>query len=691
LALVVPAPLDVQGARGRRWARALELPFLWLDRLLSHAIPPHLNPFLHTGAVANVALTVAVVSGAVLLIWYVPSVHHAHESVAAMGRAPWTAGLVRTLHRVSSDLLVFFTTVHAVRLFAEQRFVGARWLAWITGLFLVATLWFVGWLGYWLVWDGRGQLVAEGSARVVDALPILIDPVGRSLLANTTISSLLFFVVFFVHMLVPMVSGVLLWLHLARLARPDYWPNRSLVLWTVGLMVVVSVVWPADLAAPADMATVPGAMPIDAWYLIPLALTDRLGGGALWALMWVGTALIVSLPWTLARTQAQPARVEQGNCNACEQCYTDCPFDAIAMVPRTDGSLKFELAALVNPAQCVACGICAGSCDSLGVGLPTFDAASQRDRVRDWVKQDVLEGRPPFVMLGCASSGASGLQIDADGRCAELPGWRTLSVPCAGWVHMRMIERAISAGAQGVLISACAEGACRFREGELWAEQRVEGTRSPALRHSKVRRDQVLVARHDRTATAGLLGAADAFAQGSKHGQSQGVSPTLQGLGLALLALAVGAVTVAGASVPYAAPSRAAGELVVTFKHPGAPGGCREPSAEELAGRAAHMRPSQICDTARSPVGLMVHIDGVQVHRASYAPTGLWSDGLSVGEQHLTVAPGEHTVTVSLGDSESPDEFRHVVARTLDFRAGRRVVVGFNREVGFHWHGEQAP
>jgi quinol-cytochrome oxidoreductase complex cytochrome b subunit len=156
--VVVDPP--VRGHDALRW---LERSFLWLDRLVTRAIPAPLNPFQQTGAIAITSLLVATVTGIVLLLWYKPSVHLAYDSVAAMSDMPFTAGLMRSLHRYSSDACMFFTLVHILRVIFERRIGGARWLAWVTGMALLGVLWFVGWTGYWLVWDERAQQVAIGS------------------------------------------------------------------------------------------------------------------------------------------------------------------------------------------------------------------------------------------------------------------------------------------------------------------------------------------------------------------------------------------------------------------------------------------------------------------------------------------------------------------------------------------------
>ena len=145
---------DVLGAR--LW-REIERGFLYADRVLASALPERYNPLLHSGAIAMLALVVALVSGVLLLFWYRPSLNMAWPSVAAMGQQPWGAGLVRSLHRYSSDVAIAATIVHTVRLISERRFTGPRWLAWVTGTAVVGLTWFVGWTGYWLVWDTRAH------------------------------------------------------------------------------------------------------------------------------------------------------------------------------------------------------------------------------------------------------------------------------------------------------------------------------------------------------------------------------------------------------------------------------------------------------------------------------------------------------------------------------------------------------
>jgi len=637
------------------------------------AIPESLNPFLQAGAVANTSFLIAVVTGVLLLFCYVPSVHQAYGSMVAMDAAPWTSGLVRSLHRYSSDACMFFVLYHAVKIFLARRFTGPRWLGWVTGIFLLVMLWFVGWLGYWLVWDDRAQLVAVGTVKVLDALPLFADPLSRAFLTDGTVNSLLFFIVFFAHMLVPLAMGIALWIHIMRVARSRFLTNRPLTIWITVSLLIMSVAWPATVSAPAQMQVEPQHFTMDWWYLMPLAMTDRLQMGMLWGILLVVGVLLMSVPWWMRRGKPSIAHVEESRCNACQQCYSDCPYNAITMVPRTDDKIEqYGVAAHVNPALCVGCGICSGSCDSVGIDIPWFDLLEKRKLVERWVEEEPGVS----VTLACAHSAGGSLAVEADtGRCSQLPGHRVLQVPCAGWVHAMTIERIQQKGASGVVVVACGEGACAYREGDKWLAERLASERKPALRRDKADPERIQVLRLHPWQQRELISRA---------------SPKRRGVGRLAVATAVLALVavlvVVGSDFAYSPPSAAQPTLVVSFKHPGAVRLGRLLTPEEKAKYPAYMKRERVIERRRTSVRMQVLVDGKKILSKTYEPAGLWGDGSSVAIERLEVPKGTHHVEVWIGETPDPEEWTHRTESELTFSDFRRRVVLFDRVHGFTWH-----
>lgn len=670
--------------------RGLGRVFLYIDRAFARIVDDPLNPMLHTGAIAITSTLIATVTGVVLLIWYKPSVHFAYESVVGMAQSPYTAGFLRSLHRYSSDAAMFFGLIHAARMFFERRFGGARWLAWVTGAALMSLILLVGWSGYWLVWDANAQAIAVATAKLMDVIPIFVEPLSRSFLTDEGVNSLLFFVVFFVHMLLPLGMGVVAWLHITRLARPRFLTSRAMTLWIIGVMLLLSIFYPAGNGPPAAMTALPSDLAMDWWYLFPLVVIDRLSAGQTWSLLFVASAAFISVPWWLARKRPEVAKVVETRCNECRKCYSDCPYDAIQMVARTDGNEKHQTQASVIASKCLSCGICAGSCDTAGIGVDWLSSIDQRKRITGWLQQAEADGETVHIAFACASSAGSALAVDPEtGRCDDLPGYRVLQVPCAGWIHPLMIERAMRNGADGVMVVSCGPGECAYREGATWTELRLEGAREPALRPDKVDREKVLLLGLDRTRSKELRDeAARHRAAGATPVHGGGDRPTFLGVAAATLLALLFAVLIGAASdLSYAVPRVPGSELAISLKHPGvASESCRELSAEELAAKPAHMRKPMECDRIRPPVRLRVDIDGKRTLEASITPSGLWEDGNSVALERIALEPGDHLVRVEIGETADPDEWTFEAEQTLTFSEEARRVVVFDRVAGFTWH-----
>ncbi len=719
--------------RGARLLRGLDRLLLRLTQGLRAALPDSLNPLLQLGAIANIALIAAIVSGVLLLIWYTPSHTGAWASVEAMHEAPLTAGLMRSLHRYASDATLLFSLLHGLQTLASRRLAGPRWVAWVTGMLAVGLIWIIGWLGYWLVWDQRAQLVAVGTAQALDVLPIFTDPLSRSFITNESVSSLLFFVVFFVHMLLPLIIGILLWLHLSRLARPRFLTRWPLTAWVIGTLIALSLLLPAQSAPAADMSAIPDTLTMDWWYLLPVALTDRLSGGLLWLVTFVLGVIALGAPWYLVakrrpvaasdsngrprgpalhtstdpgRPQGPPlpapaapptrralaAEVDPAKCNACQKCFHDCPYDAISMVARSDGK-NFPSVALVDPARCIGCGICAGSCDSSGIGLDWLPVPAERRKIDQWLASLTPDDPDRMVAFACARSAAETLPLDPDGRSSALPGYRVCAVPCAGWVHPLSVERALRRGAAGVLIVACRPGSCTYREGATWTAERLAGRREPVLRKDHVDPSRVLLLEHDAHERAALLSAAAAFRARANPPPPAPPPPSPPGsprrprarailVGL-VSAAAFAALTWLPSDLPYQTPTDPDPQLVVSFKIAGeVTERCRTRTPEELAALPAHKRTPQVCERGRAPVHLRVALGDRVLLDRDYAPSGAFGDGASVAVETLTVPPGRHPVTISIGSPPAA----LTAERELDFRLHSRRVVLFDRLTGFSWH-----
>lgn len=472
--------------------RLLRRLFAAVEDALGLVFPAQWNPMLNLGALGFFFYWIITASGIYVYIFFDTGVTQAYDSVEYMTHDQWyMAGVMRSLHRYASDALIVVMLLHLMREFSFDRYRGVRWFSWVTGVPIMVMIYAAGVTGYWLVWDKLAQYVAIVSTEWLDHLPIFGEPIARNFLSPDTLESRFFTLMIFIHIAVPLIALIVLWIHLQRVTKPRINPPRGLAIGAFLSMLALSLVYPALSQGPADLAQVPGAVGLD-WFYLPLyPLFERLPGTVTWIGAGVALLIFVSVPWLPPMRKPAPAAVDLDNCNGCRRCFNDCPYNAITMVPRSDNA-AFEAEAVVNPSLCVACGICAGACPTStpfrraselqpGIDLPELPLAELRrrlDRMGEVAEDDVR-----VLVVGC----------DHGVRLGGLDNANTssLQLRCVGQLPPAFIDYALSKRlASGVLLTGCSENACHARHGIQWTLERMARERDPYLR-ARVSRERI--------------------------------------------------------------------------------------------------------------------------------------------------------------------------------------------------------
>lgn len=466
--------------------------FMWLESLFDQIFTPSWNPMYWLGGLGFFYFWIVGISGLYLYIFLDTGLTEAYESVEYITHEQWyLGGIMRSLHRYASDAMVVMMVLHMIREFAYDHYRGPRFFSWITGVPMTWLIIAAGVTGYWLVWDQLAQYIAVVSAEWLDFLPIFGEPIARNFMSAKSLDDRFFTLMIFLHIAIPLLLLVVMWIHLQRIRFAKWNPPLGLSIGTFAMMIILSLVVPAVSHPPANLDTVPQSLNLDWFYLFAYPAIEVIGAGPVWVFAFVVTLLLMMVPWIPPRKRMPAAEVNLDNCNGCTRCEADCPFNAITMMPRTDGK-PFAREAVVDSDICTSCGICVGSCPTAmpfrkksglvpGIDLPGYQAKDLRDDMH--AAADKISGDNRVMVIGC-QHGISAKKFDSSSRVG-------IDLPCAAMLPPSFIDYALSKDlADGLAIVGCREGSCQYRLGPQWTEDRIEGRRDPHLR-GRVQRERL--------------------------------------------------------------------------------------------------------------------------------------------------------------------------------------------------------
>jgi ferredoxin/coenzyme F420-reducing hydrogenase delta subunit len=670
-----------------------------IRRLLERGFGPGLNPLNHLGALTIYFFWVVVVSGIWLFIFFRTSVAGAYESVEYLTHEQWyLGGVMRSLHRYASDAAIITLALHMVREFVYDRHRGMRWFSWVTGIPLLWLVIPLGITGYWLVWDQLGWYVALTSAELLDSLPIFSDSMARNFLSDASLSDRFFTLMAFLHLIgLPLFLVFGIWLHVLRINGPRINPPRALMAASLVAMTILSFVYPAVSQGEVDMGTVPASLGLDWFYLLVYPLAKAWSPGWVWGLLVGFSLLLCALPWIPPLRGKSAATVQLGNCNGCARCAADCPFGAITMMPRSDGT-AYESEAVVDPALCLTCGLCVGACPTAtpfrrhtelvpGIDLPDLSAATLREQILKAASG--LEGDRRIMVFVCGEKAPSGRVK------AALTDRETVAVDlvCAGQLPPSFVDFILSRDlADGVVIAGCQGCDCQYRFGTEWTSLRMARRRDPQLRKRVDTRRLALAWEEPWLACKDLAAVIAALrdalpVDAAEPAQSVAAvrGGKVQKYALAAGALAAFFAVVGWLSVWPRFSLIGGGEAMVSlsFSHAGQRiRECRKLTQEELDRLPPNMRKPEDCPRERLPVRVLFTARGEPLFDATLPPTGLWDDGSANVYRRLALPAGRQELFVGMNERGQADGFDYSLAQTVDLTPGQHLVVEFDQTRG---------
>ncbi|MHB8203104.1 MAG: cytochrome b N-terminal domain-containing protein [Desulfomonilaceae bacterium] len=172
------------------------------------------------GGLATAMFLVEILTGALLMLYYFPSIPNAYPSIQrVMYFAPY--GFVfRNIHYWAGQAMVILVLVHMVRVFLTQSYLPPRQLNWVIGVILLGLVFIEDFTGYLLVWDERAHWAWTIARNLTEKIPYVGDGFASVLFGPLHVGDLCLIRLYAWHVLfLPATLAFLMSLH--------YWKVRK--------------------------------------------------------------------------------------------------------------------------------------------------------------------------------------------------------------------------------------------------------------------------------------------------------------------------------------------------------------------------------------------------------------------------------------------------------------------------------
>lgn len=132
--------------------------------------------FTHTfrlGWFTTFFFVVEVVTGVILMFYYVPFPDQAYGSILSIESNVWFGELMRDLHRLGAEAMVIFAWLHLFRTYFTGSYKGPRSFTWLTGVILLAITAWLSFTGYLLTWDQLGYWAITVGTSITESGPVV--------------------------------------------------------------------------------------------------------------------------------------------------------------------------------------------------------------------------------------------------------------------------------------------------------------------------------------------------------------------------------------------------------------------------------------------------------------------------------------------------------------------------------------
>ncbi len=151
---------------------------------------PKINWLYTLGSATLFTMSLQIVTGILLTLYYVPEPTQAYASVDYITNDLTFGWLIRGLHHWGSSAMVLLVILHMVRVIAYGAYKYPREATWFSGVALLLLTFSFGFTGYLLPWDQRAYWATVVGTRIGEVTPFVGGSLKNLMLGGEEISGL---------------------------------------------------------------------------------------------------------------------------------------------------------------------------------------------------------------------------------------------------------------------------------------------------------------------------------------------------------------------------------------------------------------------------------------------------------------------------------------------------------------------
>jgi quinol-cytochrome oxidoreductase complex cytochrome b subunit len=196
--------------------RLIHLPFLSIlnSHLSDYPTPKNINYMWSFGSLSGLYISLQILSGILLVMFYVPHSLYAFNSVEHIMRDVNNGWLIRYLHANIASFFFVFVYIHMLRGLYFQSYYAPRKNLWFSGLIIFILMMATAFMGYVLPWGQMSFWGATVITNLFTAVPVVGPSLAQWLWGGFAIDTATLARFFSLHYLLPFIISIIVLIHL---------------------------------------------------------------------------------------------------------------------------------------------------------------------------------------------------------------------------------------------------------------------------------------------------------------------------------------------------------------------------------------------------------------------------------------------------------------------------------------------